>query len=252
MSRISFSRVQFILVMMLVTVQAGAVFAQTPGHPLAERPLPVINVSGEGSAMLKPDMAIVQFGVVQEARTAREALSANNAAMDNVISAMREAGIESRDLQTSGFSIQPRYVYPENRNNEQNPPRIVGYSVSNQLTVRIRDIALVGEILDRAVTLGVNSNGNIAFTNDDPSQAIAKARIAAIKDARERAQTLVEAADARLGMLLQVSENLQHPAPSPMMRNARKMEMAASDAVPVEAGENRYSVTVQTSWEILQ
>jgi uncharacterized protein len=216
----------------------------------AEQRVATVTVTGEGEARLTPDLAIVQLGVTEEAETARQALSANNQAMSRVIAAMKEAGIEARDLQTSSFSIQPRYHFPNQGRQDQEPPRIVGYIVSNVLTVRVRHIAKVGEILDMAVTLGVNSDGNIMLTNEDPSQAIEQARIAAMNDARDRAATLAEAAGVKLGSLLEISENTQRPAPYAL--NAQRMEMKAADAVPVEPGENTYAINVQASWEILQ
>jgi uncharacterized protein YggE len=226
--------------------------AQTaPERPLAEMPVPVIRVSGEGKVAVKPDMAILNLGVVREADTAREALNANNEAMARIIETMKEAGVAGRDLQTSGFSIQPRYFYPKRNAEREEPPKIVGYTVSNQLTVRIRDLENLGAVIDRSVTLGANSNGNIVFANDDPSEAISSARAEAMKDARQRAETLARAAGAELGMLLEISENFSRPMPQGIQR-ARFAAEAADAAVPVESGENSYSVTVQASWSISQ
>ena len=230
----------------------GATTVMAAERPLAESPLPVIRVTGEGRVSLAPDMAVLDLGVLREAATAREALDANNAAMAEVLAAMKEEGIAARDLQTSGFSIQPKYVYPQPKaGGEQQAPAIVGYSVSNRLSVRIRDLARLGAVLDRSVTLGVNDGGNIAFSNDDPSAAITKAREAAMKDARSRAETLAQAIGARPGKILEISENTFTPQPVSMARGKMMMQ-ASADAVPVEGGENTYSVTVQTVWEIEQ
>ncbi|MDA4633629.1 SIMPL domain-containing protein, partial [Escherichia coli] len=107
--------------------------------------------------------------VLQEKPTAREALTANNETMAKVLDAMKKAGIAERDLQTSGFNIDPRYVYPDNKQGQPpQAPKIVGYAVSNSLSVRVRDLKKVGEILDQSVTLGVNQGGNLTFTNDKP------------------------------------------------------------------------------------
>ncbi|MEM7461495.1 MAG: SIMPL domain-containing protein [Pseudomonadota bacterium] len=219
-------------------------------RPMAEQPVPVIRVSGQGEEFLAPDMAILTLGVLREAETARAALDANSAAMKDVVAAMREAGIEDRDLQTSNFSVQPRYVYPkQQRDGTQEAPKIVGYTVSNQLTVRIRDLSKLGSVLDTAIGLGVNNDGNIRFTNDDPSAAIDTARENAMKDARNRAETLAGAAGVKLGQILEISENFSQPRPTPISRTIRSTEFAAQ-SVPVEAGENRYSVTVQAVWQI--
>ena len=129
--------------------------------------------------------------------------------------------------------------------------RLPGYIVSNNLTVRIRDLASVGTILDESVTLGVNNGGGIRFGNDDPKDEIAKARSLAMKDAMERASTLLEAAGARMGPLLEINEGFSQPSPVSIGRE----RMMASDqmaAVPVEGGENTYRVNVTVTWQIDQ
>ena len=119
------------------------------------------------------------------------------------------------------------------------------------MTVRIRDISALGEILDTSVTLGVNEGGNIMFTNDDPSSAITQARIMAVKDATAKAKTLAEAAGVKVGKLLEMSEQTHSPRPMQMVRAERSMAMSA-DSVPVAAGENTYKVTVNMSFAIDQ
>jgi uncharacterized protein YggE len=214
-----------------------------------ERPVPRIVVAGEGEAAIAPDMAVVTLSVMREAETARAALDEANAAMAAVIAAMKENGIEARDLQTSGLQINPRYVYPDNGGAEQ--PRIVAYQVSNTLTVRVRDIAAVGEVIDRSVTLGVNQGGSIAFTNDDPAPALTEARKRAVQDAMARARTLAEAAGVGLGGILEISEQSFTPPPMPLSAKAARME-ASFDAVPVEAGENSYRIQVNVTFELNQ
>ncbi len=137
-----------------VTALAAAITA-LPAKA-ADEPTPRIMVSGEGEAWAAPDMAVVNLTVLREAPTSRESLDANNKAMSEVMAAMKAFGIEDKDLQTSGFSIQPRYQYPDPNRNETFEPKIIGYTVVNTLGVRIRDLAKVGEILDQSVTLGVN------------------------------------------------------------------------------------------------
>ena len=215
-------------------------------------PVPRILVSGEGSVDIAPDMAVLTLTVTRQAETARAALDANSDAMRDVQNAMKAVGIEERDLQTSGFSIQPDYVYPAPRaSGEREPPKIVGYTVRNSLTVRVRDITAVGAVLDKSVSLGVNEGGNIMFTNDDPSEAIKQARIKAVRDALERANTLADAAGVKTGKLLEMSEQSFSPRPMPMARAELAMSRSA-DAVPVAVGENSYRVTVNVSLAIDQ
>ena len=256
---------RFLAVALLATALAGfsmvplpvgnAIFtssAHAGESRMAERPVPVIRVAGEGSAVLVPDLAIVTLGVMREGDTARAALDAHKKVMADVTEAMKAFKIAPRDLQTANFSIQPRYVYPNPKaNGEQEPPRIVGYTVTSQLVVRIRDVGSIGDVLDQAVTLGVNSDGSIQFTNDNPVDAIAKARAAAMKDALQRARTLAEAAGVRVGAVQEISESFSQPQPMPITRGKMMLD-ASAEGVPVEAGENAYSVNVQAVFEIEQ
>jgi uncharacterized protein len=215
--------------------------------------VPRILVSGEGSAEIAPDMAVLVLTVSREAKTAREALDANSAAMAEVLQAMRDEGIADRDLQTAGFSIQPRYNYPAPKpSGEREPREIIGYAVRNSLSVRVRDIDRVGAIIDKSVTLGVNEGGNITFTNADPAGAIAEARTEAVKDARRKAETLAAAAGVKTGRILEISEHSVAPRPIPMLNAEVAMSRAADAAPPVAAGENSYQVTVQVTYAIEQ
>jgi uncharacterized protein YggE len=234
----------------LLTVTVFALFLSTVSAADDDGPIARILVTGEGSVDLAPDMAVLSLTVTRQAETARAALDANSAAMSDVLAAMKTEGVAPRDLQTSGFSIQPNYLYPPQQpSGKREPPQIVGYTVRNGLTVRVRDINAVGAMLDKSVSLGVNEGGNIVFTNDDPSAAISQARIKAMKDAMVKANTLAEAAGVKTGKLLEISEQSYNPRPMPMA----EMAMARSaDAVPVATGENTYRVTVNVSFAIDQ
>lgn len=210
-----------------------------------------ISVMGEGEARVSPDMAVVSLAVLKEAETARAAMDQNNSDMAAVIAALKEEGIAGKDLQTSGLSINPQYVYPNERNSEEKP-RITGYQVTNSLTVRIRDLAKVGNVLDRSVSLGVNQGGNIIFTNDDTAAAMNEARKRAVEDAVSKAKTLAEAAGVSVGKVVSIIESGGMPAPMPMMKASRMQAMGADASVPVEAGENAYSVQVNVTFELVQ
>ncbi len=236
----------------LPLIAASLMLAPAAAHAesVSPRQIPQIHVTGEGVTALKPDMAILTLTVMREAETARAALDSNNKAMAGVMSAMTSAGIAERDLQTSNFNINPRYVYPKN-NDGSTPPRIVAYQVSNTLTVRIRDLSSVGGILDKSVTLGVNQGGQVVFTNDDPSAAITEARGKAMADAINRARTLTRAAGIGLGRVVEITEQSFRPGPVPLAKS-RTMAMEASDEVPMSGGENDYRVNVSVSFELEQ
>lgn len=208
---------------------------------------PRVSVIGEGQASVAPDMALLSLSVMREAATAREALNANNDAMAAVISAMKSAGIEERDLQTAGVQIMPRYDYT-NRPDGTQEAKLAAYQVTNTLSVRVRDIAKTGEILDKSVSLGVNQGGGITFTNDNPSTVITEARKKAVADAIAKARTLTEAAGVELGRILEISEGSYASPPMPYMAKAMRAEDASS--VPVQAGESSYKVQVNVTFEL--
>ncbi|WP_283194258.1 SIMPL domain-containing protein [Rhizobium sp. AN80A] len=211
----------------------------------------VISVIGEGRATMAPDMAVLTFSVVKQEKTAREALDGNNKAMSDVLAALKKAGIAERDLQTSGFSVQPQYRYPQGTDGQQLPPELIGYQVSNTLTVRVRDLSKLGGIIDQSVTLGVNQGGDIQFTNDKPDSAMEEARKNAVADAVARAKTLASAAGVKLGNVIEINENGPRPQPMPVMR-AAMMKTEADAAVPIQGGESSYNISVNVTFAIAQ
>jgi uncharacterized protein YggE len=202
---------------------------------------------GEGEAVAPPDMALLSLSVMREAKTAREALDANNDAMAAVISAMKAFGIEERDLQTAGIQINPRYNFA-NRPDGTQTAELVAYQVTNTLSIRVRDLQKTGEVIDRSVSLGVNQGGSVSFANDDPSAVIAQARENAVADAFTKARTLSKAAGVSLGRVLEIAEQGSAPPPGPIMAKAIPFDSAA--AVPIQAGENAYRVQVNVVFEL--
>lgn len=228
--------------------------AVAPGsaQDMQPRREPLVKVSAQGEASVAPDTAIVTFAVVRNSQTAEVAVGQNSSAMAAVTAALRAEGIEAKDMQTSNFAIYPQYRHSQPKEDGSvEPPEVVGYEVTNTLTVKIRNIAKVGAILDRSVKLGVNQGGQISFTNDDPQEALSQARKQAVERAVAKATTLSEAAGVRLGKVIEISEGSgQQMPPQPMYRMAMAKE--ASDSVAVEAGENTYSVTVDVTFALEQ
>jgi uncharacterized protein YggE len=210
-----------------------------------------ITIEGRGEVRAAPDMALINSGVTTQAATAREALDANTAAMAELIAALKETGIETRDIQTSGFSVNPNYVYSDARDEMGYtlPPKINGYQVSNSVSVAVRKLDELGAILDKSVNVGANTINGISFSVSDPSELYDKARKAAFSDARKKAELYATVANAKLGELESISESqgFNGPQPSPMYARA---EMAASADVPVEAGEMTFAITVNVEWEL--
>lgn len=225
-----------------------SVHAQMPPPPPPHAQQRSIDVSGEGSAAVAPDMAVISLSVMRVADTAEAALAQNNEAMRMVLDAMKAEGIAERDVQTGDFSIFPRYSDPQTKTDGSAPqPEITGYQVTNSLTVRVRELPKLGEIIDKSVKLGVNQGGQITFTNHDPKAAYEDARRKAVKNAMEKAKTLADAAGLELGPVLSISENSSRPEPMPMMRMSMAKE---ADSVPLAGGENNYSVVVNMRFDI--
>jgi len=210
-----------------------------------------IVVSGEGEAKAVPDMALITLSVVRQAKTAREALDDNNKAMGDVLAALKQSGIADRDLQTSGFGIMPQFNYPTDTGGRALPPELIGYQATNTLTVRVRDLTRLGAVIDQAVTLGVNQGGDVAFTNDKPQPLVTEARKAAVADALDKAKVLTEAAGVKLGRIVEISESMPR-APQPLYRAAAMAKEMSDSSVPMAAGENSYSVTVNVTFALEQ
>lgn len=231
----------------LAPFMISLLFAAAPLGALAQEKEPSsrIQISGEGEVHVAPDMAMIDLTVLREAETAREALTANNTAMRQVLDAMKEAGIAERDLQTSGINLHPRYRHPAKDNNLKEP-KIIGYTVTNSVTVRVRDLKIVGAVLDKSVTLGVNQGGNLRFVNNDTKAAMKEARTLAVADAMERAKTLADAAGIKLGRVVRMSEQTHRPRPIPMAQRA----MLAAAPSAESAGENTYRAVVDMVFAI--
>jgi uncharacterized protein YggE len=210
-----------------------------------------ITIEGRGEVTAAPDTAFLNSGVTTQGNTAREALDANSAAMAELIKTLTEAGIERRDIQTSNFNVNPNYVYSDARdaNGYTLPPKIVGYQVSNSVSVRVRDLEDLGTILDRAVTVGANTINGVNFAVADPSALYNDARRQAFADAKAKAELYAGLADAELGSIKAISEGQIYSPPQPMMMRQSAMDSAAG-AVPVEAGELTFSIAVSVSWNL--
>ena len=226
-----------VLSTMLALPLAGATWAQ-------QAPVPQITVTGEASVQAVPDMATVSLGVTTVAATAAEAMAANTAALAQVIERLKAAGIEPRDLQTASLSLNPNWTGYDSSNQ---PQTITGYTASNQLSVRVRDVSKLGAVLDAAITDGANTLNGISFELAEPRPVLDQARKAATEDARARAELLAAAAGVKLGRVLSITEGGGYGGPMPMFKAD-----AASAPVPVEAGEIGLTAAVTVTFEIVQ
>ena len=205
-----------------------------------------ISLSGHGEVHASPDLAIVSMGVLSSAATAREALDANTKAMNDLMAVLKAANIENKDISTSNFSVAPRYDYGQNNGQ---PPKVIGYDVSNTVAVTVRKLDLIGGLLDKAVSSGSNQINGITFSIANPQAAMDEARKEAVKDAKHKADLYATAASISLGNIISLSEGSVYQPPQPMMMQAKAM---ASDAgnVPIAQGEQVIAIDVNIAWEI--
>jgi uncharacterized protein YggE len=225
------------------TLRVAAALAGTLlGAPaLAEEtPVATISVTGEASVSVPPDLAQIDAGVSTEAKTAREAAEANNAAMGKVLLALKGAGIKEKDFQTSRLSLQPQYAQ-----NRGGPNAITGYRASNHVTVKLRDVAKVASMIDLVTAAGANELGGINFMVSSASKLLDDAREQAIADARRKAEIYARAAGVTLGSPVSISEDNAPGSPQ-----FRRMAAGAAASTPIAPGEETLHVTVSVSWTI--
>ena len=215
-------------------------------HPArAAEEMARITVTGEGRVDSPPDVASLTIAVVTEGASAVEALAENSARLASVLARLRGEGIAERDLQTSGLSLEPQWIYPEE---DGANPRIVAYRVENGLMVRMRDLDRLGAVLDLVVADGANSFRGLAFGLDDPAPALDSARAAAVADARRKAEVIAQAAGVALGPVVEITEQGGYAVPrQEMLRMAPSM---ADAAVPIAAGEVSFAANVTVVWSL--
>jgi hypothetical protein len=206
-------------------------------------PPPAISVTGDATVSVAPDLAQIDGGVTSDAKTARDASEANNAAMGKVLLALKGAGIDEKDYQTSRLSLQPQFA--ANYKPSDRAPGIVSFRASNRVTVKVRDVTKIANVIDVLVGAGANEIGGINFTVTQASKVLDEAREKAIADARRKAEIYARAAGVTLGDPISISEE---GAPVPAFRGKMAAPMAAS--TPVAPGEETLSVTVGMTWAI--
>ena len=205
-----------------------------------------LNINASSDVKASPDVAMLTAGVVSVAPNVAAAMKDNTLKMNALFAAVKEAGITDKDMQTSGFNIQPQYVYAENL-----PPKIMGYQVANNLTIKVRDMTKIGAMLDALASSGANQVSGPDFTIDNPDALMDKARAEAVIKARARAEIYAKAANLKIKRITAISEQSMGQ-PMPVYKTAR-MEMAADSgagAAPIAAGEMALSVTVNVGFEL--
>ncbi len=206
-----------------------------------------ISVSGSGLASGTPDIADVQLGVDIVTENAAQAISESTTRMQAVLAAVKSLGVEDKDIQTVNYSMWVEQVY----NQETGiPTGQVRYHVTNQINVRLRDLTLVGKLLENALTAGANNVGSITFGVSDPTELQKQARAAAVRNARAKAEELATGLGVRVGKVRSVSEYVSVPVPA--IAYAKDMGMGGGGQVPIASGSYNVTVEVQVVFDIIQ
>ncbi len=197
----------------------------------------LVTVTGEATVSIAPDMAVIRIGVTTQGKTAREASEANGNQMTAVLAAIKDAGIATKDVQTSRLSLQPQY------DPNKGTARLLGFRVTNQVTVKIRDTDKLPAVLDRAISAGANEMSGIEFVVSEQSRLLDEARTEAVADARRKAELYAKAAGAKVGAVIVISEEGSAPPP-------RVMQALRAGAAPVAPGEQTLRAVVTVSYEL--
>lgn len=199
-----------------------------------------VSVLGHGEVKARPDTATIQIGIDTEAANAKDALAQNNTQAQALQQKLAELKIDTKDIQTSNFSISPTYG--------NDGRQVTGYRVSNVVTVTIRNLDSAGTLLDQVVQAGANNIYGISFSVADTQKLMEQARQAAMADAKVRATQLATAGGAAVGDVLIISENVSAPpVPMPMLDRAAAQ---GAPSVPVQAGEQSISIDVQATFAL--
>ena len=245
------------LVASMALVGCGTSIAQTStapstsGHSMGHsmnhnsiQPETTLTVSASGDVARAPDMATITLGVQTEAKTASEAMSQNASKMEGVYAALAAAGIAERDMQTSNLSLQPRYDYS---NRDGSPPKVTGYTASNQVTVKVRNLDNLGQTLDAIVADGGNTISGLSFGLQDASEARDEARRNAIKTAMSRAELYAAEAGYSVARIVTINEtSSDRGGPVPMMA----MRAESDSSTQISGGEVGYQVQVNVTFEL--
>ncbi|HEX8125299.1 MAG TPA: SIMPL domain-containing protein [Allosphingosinicella sp.] len=238
----------------LILATSVALFAIPAVPAAAQQPQPAaagmildgtrLDVVATGEVTRVPDVARITAGVVTVAPTATAALAQNATRMASVRAALKRAGIADRDIQTSSINLYPDYRQDAQGNN----PQIVGYRASNDVSIRFRDIANTGRVLDALVAQGANQINGPMLSIDKPEAALDEARTQALANARSRAELYARALGKRVGRILSISEaGANYAQPIVMMRQAAGR---AADSTSVDPGEQSVAVSLSVSFEL--
>lgn len=205
-----------------------------------------LNLSAYGETKVAPDMASISLGVMTEGKTAAEAMQANATRMSAVMASLRKAGIADKDIQTSNLNLNPQYKYQENQ-----PPLLIGYQASNNVTITVHDLKRLGAAVDASVNAGANQVQGISFGLEDPTAAENTARAAAVKALVAKADLYAKATGYKVSRLVSLSEGGGYTPAPPMPMAAFAAKRMESDAgTSVSGGQLSVRIDISGLYEL--
>lgn len=209
-----------------------------------------IAISAEGKVEAVPDIATLNFSVVSQGKDARTIEDSNTKKMNDVIAFLKEQGVSERDIKTTNYNLSPQYDYSRSSDQIGVPYPIVGYVLTQTLTVKVRQLDKVGAVLEGAVSRGVNESGGVSFDIEDLDELKAQARAEAFSKAREKAEVLVAQSGTRIGKIVSISESDSYmPYPYAYgMGGALERDVAVPK---IEPGTQDIRITVNVVFELL-
>ena len=213
----------------------------------AQPPVRTLNVSGSGQANLAPDIAYIYVGVHTEKLTAAEAVAENTTQTQTVIQAIKDFGIDEKDIRTTNFSIYPQDKYDPQTGT---PTGERTYVVDNTVYVTVRKLDQLGDLLDTVVQAGANTVNSVQFDVADKAEALKQARADAVKDAEAQAKSLAEAAGLTLGEIQSIGFFDNQPYPLFEGKGGGGAVAADAASVPIQPGQLTFTVTVNITYTI--
>lgn len=238
------SVVIFFLALFLYTKLAGPIPFSVQQTTINKTDL--FTVSGTGKASVTPDIAKITVGVRANGQTVKQVQNDMNTAINKVSEAIKKLGVDSKDIKTTNYTVNPTYDYTSSRQ------QITGYTASTNLEIALKELEKANTVLDTAAANGANIIGNVTFDVADKTKAENEAREQAIAEAKTKAKLASQAGGFSLGRIMNYQENMGNGTPRPMYAAAEKMDSAIGGGVPtqIETGSQEITMTVTLSYEI--
>lgn len=260
------SAISLMLLSLFLLVKVITDFKRLPNVGREIYPQSTIMVSGTGEAYAIPDVATFNFSVTETGVTVKQAQEKADAKINKTLSAVRESGVEDKDIKTTGYNVYPKYEWNQtpcpvsaNVNGATYPCGggknvLTGYEVSQNITVKVRDTEKVGDLVTKVGSVGVSNISGVEFTVDDRDKYVAEAREQAIKEAKEKAKVLAKQLGVRLGKIMYYNENGNYPIYGFAEGKGGGADIAVSSVAPrvaeLPTGETKITSDISITYEL--